>query len=147
MNRARRQVYELCKQKGYELISYVSSRADRAAEVELGDNVFVFENNVLQPFVRIGCNVILWSGNHIGHDATIEDHCFIASHAVISGHVTIGESSFVGVNATIRDGVNVAADCVIGAGALIMEDTERGGVYPVRGTEQIGKKSWDLTNF
>ena len=37
----------------------------------------------IQPFVRIGSNVTLWSGNHIGHDATIGDHCFIASHVVI----------------------------------------------------------------
>jgi sugar O-acyltransferase (sialic acid O-acetyltransferase NeuD family) len=146
-NRARRAVYEQCKQKGYELITYVSSRAERAAEVELGDNVFVFEHNVLQPYVRIGNDVILWSGNHVGHDSTIGDHCFVASHAVISGNVTIGEGCFVGVNATFRDGVTVAPDCVIGAGALIMKDTEPGGVYSVKGTEPIGKKSWELTSF
>ena len=82
---------------------------------------------MIQPNVRIGNNVILWSGNHIGHDSTIGDHVFIASHAVISGNVTIGESSFVGVNATFRDGITVAPRCVIGAGALIMKDTVEGG--------------------
>ena len=146
-NRNRRGVYEQCKQRGYELITYVNSRAQRAAEVEVGDNVFVFEDNVLQPFVTIGNDVILWSGNHIGHDTRIGDHCFVASHAVISGHVTIGESCFVGVNATLRDGVTVAPDCVIGAGALIMKDTEPGGVYSVRGTEPSGTKSWELASF
>ena len=104
VNRARREVYEQCKEHGYELISYVNSKATYWGELVLGDNCFVFEENVIQPNVRIGNNVILWSGNHIGHDSTIEDHVFIASHAVISGNVTIGESSFVGVNATFRDG-------------------------------------------
>jgi sugar O-acyltransferase (sialic acid O-acetyltransferase NeuD family) len=147
VNSARRDVYEQSKARGYELISYMSSKARCWDDLVLGDNCFVFEDNVIQPNVRIGNNVILWSGNHIGHDATIEDHVFIASHAVISGNVTIGESSFVGVNATFRDGIKVAPKCVIGAAAVIMKDTAEGGVYAVRGTEPIDKKSWDLTGF
>jgi sugar O-acyltransferase (sialic acid O-acetyltransferase NeuD family) len=144
VNATRRDLYEECKGKGYELISYVSSKALHLGEVELGDNCFVFEANVIQPFVRIGSNVIIWSGNHIGHHSRIGDHCFIASHAVISGNVTIGEETFVGVNATFRDGVTVAPRCLIGAGALIMKDTEEGGVYSVRGTEPRDIKSWDV---
>jgi sugar O-acyltransferase (sialic acid O-acetyltransferase NeuD family) len=144
VNRARREVYERCKELGYELITYVNSKATYWGELEIGDNCFVFEENVIQPNVRIGNDVILWSGNHIGHDSTIEDHVFIASHAVISGNVTIGESSFVGVNATFRDAITVAPRCVIGAGALVMKDTVEGGVYSVRGTEPLEKKSWDL---
>ena len=147
VNRARREVYEQCKALGYELITYVNSKATYWGELAIGDNCFVFEENVIQPNVRIGNNVILWSGNHIGHDSTIEDHVFIASHAVVSGNVTIGESSFVGVNATFRDAIKVAPQCVIGAGALIMKDTVEGGVYSVRGTEPLEKKSWELTGF
>ncbi len=147
VNRTRREIYEDCKRKGYELLSYVNSKAIHWGELELGDNCFVFEANVIQPFVRIGSNVILWSGNHIGHHTQIADHCFIASHVVISGGVTIGEETFVGVNATFRDGVTVAPRCVIGAGALIMKDTEEGGVYAVPGTEPRTKKSWELKGF
>lgn len=147
VNSARRDVYEKCKARGYELITYVNSKADCWGELPIGDNCFVFEENVIQPNVQIGNNVILWSGNHIGHDSTIEDHVFIASHAVISGNCRIGESSFVGVNATFRDGITVAPRCVIGAGALIMKDTIEGGVYSVRGTEPLEKKSWELTGF
>jgi sugar O-acyltransferase (sialic acid O-acetyltransferase NeuD family) len=147
VNKSRTEVYELCKQRGYELISYVNSKAIHWGKLELGDNCFVFEANVIQPNVRIGNNVILWSGNHIGHDVRIEDNCFIASHVVVSGNVTIGRSSFVGVNATFRDGINVAPECVIGAGALVMKDTAEGEVYSVRGTQPLEKKSWDLTGF
>jgi sugar O-acyltransferase (sialic acid O-acetyltransferase NeuD family) len=144
VNKTRRAMYEECKGRGYELISYVSSRALPFGELELGDNTFVFEANVIQPFVRIGSNVIVWSGNHIGHHSRIGDHCFIASHAVISGNVRIGEECFVGVNATFRDGVKVAPRCVIGAGALIMRDTEEGAVFSVPGTKPRDMKSWDL---
>ena len=144
VNKARAEVYERCRARGYELVSYVSSQAMTWDGLELGANCFVFEANVIQPFVRIGDDVVLWSGNHIGHDVTIGDHCFIASHAVVSGNVTIGASCFVGVNATIRDGVTIAPDCVIGAGAVIMKDTEPGGVYSVRGTEPAERRSSEL---
>lgn len=147
VNRARAEIYEECRARGYDLISYVSSRAHCWPGVELGDNCFVFESNVIQPYVRIGSDVVIWSGNHIGHDSTIGDHCFIASHAVISGNVTVGDRCFIGVNATIRDGVTIATDCVIGAGALIMTDTVEGGVYSVRGTEPRDVRSWHLKDF
>jgi sugar O-acyltransferase (sialic acid O-acetyltransferase NeuD family) len=147
VNQSRAAVYERCKGLGYELITYVNSKADHWGELEIGDNCFVFEENVIQPFVRIGNNCVLWSGNHIGHDSTIGDHCFIASHVVISGNCTIGDYCFVGVNATFRDGVNVGARNVIGASALIMGDTGEGDVYAVRGTEVHRRKSWELRNF
>jgi sugar O-acyltransferase (sialic acid O-acetyltransferase NeuD family) len=147
VNQSRREVYELCKGLGYQLVSYVSSKASVWSGLEIGDNCFIFDDNTIQPFVSIGNNVVLWSGNHIGHDSTIDDHCFIASHVVVSGNVTIGESCFVGVNATFRDGITVAPRCVIGANALIMKDTVEGGVYSVRGTQPADVKSWELQNF
>ena len=51
----------------------------------MGDNCFIFEDNTVQPFVTLGNNLVLWSGNHIGHHSTLRDHCFISSHVVISG--------------------------------------------------------------
>ncbi len=147
VNQARTQIYEQCKARGYELISYVSSRAFVLADVPIGDNCFIFEANVIQPFVKIGNNVVLWSGNHIGHDTTIGDNVFIASHVVVSGNCSIGDSCFVGVNATFRDGISVAPRCVIGAGAVIMKDTDEGDVFSVRGTTPLDRKSWELKGF
>jgi len=147
VNKARAEIYNTCKQKGYELISYINSKAIHWGEIEVGDNCFIFENNVIQPFVKIGNNVIMWSGNHVGHDSIIQDHCFIASHAVISGNVTIGPYCFVGVNATFRDGVKVAPECVIGAGALILKDTKPREVYASRHTEPKDMLSTELKNF
>jgi sugar O-acyltransferase (sialic acid O-acetyltransferase NeuD family) len=129
LNAVRRAKVEAAQAVGYHLASYVSSRATVLNEGRIGRNCFILEDNTIQPFVQIGDNVTLWSGNHIGHHSTIEDHVFIASHAVISGGVTVGESSFVGVNATIRDHVTIGPHCVIGSGALILQDAEAEGVY------------------
>jgi sugar O-acyltransferase (sialic acid O-acetyltransferase NeuD family) len=129
LNRLRTRFYQDAKSKGYRLATYVSSRAFVWRNAEVGENSFIFENNVIQPFVRVGNNCVLWSGNHIGHRTVVRDNVFIASHAVISGYCEIGESSFVGVNTTFNDRVKVAQDCVIGSGALVVRDTEPGRVY------------------
>jgi sugar O-acyltransferase (sialic acid O-acetyltransferase NeuD family) len=129
VNLIRKQKFYDAKKKGYELVSFVSSKVSVPNNSAIGQNCFIFEDNTIQPFVRIGNNVTLWSGNHIGHHSVIQDHTFIASHAVISGRVVVGEQCFIGVNATLRDHIKVGDRCVIGAGALILSDTESEGVY------------------
>src|SRR4029077_17262741 len=120
--------YYEAREKGYTCATYISPLA-AYYRTPVGDNCFILEHNVIQPFVRIGNNVTLWSGNHIGHHSTIRDHCFISSHVVVSGGVEIDESCFIGVNATLRDHIKVGAKCVIGAGALVLADAEPEGVY------------------
>jgi acetyltransferase-like isoleucine patch superfamily enzyme len=104
-------------------------------------NTFIMEHNTIQPFVEIGRNVILWSGNHIGHHSRIADHCFIASHVVVSGGVTIGEHCFLGVNATLRDNIAIGSHCVVGAGALLLADAPDFSVYPGIATEPAKVRS------
>jgi sugar O-acyltransferase (sialic acid O-acetyltransferase NeuD family) len=117
------------KARGYTLASYISSRATTFPGFVHGENCFVLEDNTLQPFARLGSNVTLWSGNHIGHHAQIHDNVFITSHVVISGGVVVGENSFIGVNATIRDHIAIGRFNVIGAGSLILKDTPDEAVY------------------
>lgn len=129
LNRLRRRFYLDAKRRGYRFASYVSTRAFVWRNAVIGENCFIFENNVIQPFVRVGDDCVLWSGNHVGHRTVIEDHVFVSSHAVISGYCHIGEGCFIGVNATFNDGVKIAPYNVIGAGALVTRDTEPGRVY------------------
>jgi sugar O-acyltransferase (sialic acid O-acetyltransferase NeuD family) len=128
VNKVRADKYNEAKAKGYRLISYVSSRATYYG-TEIGENCFIFEDNTIQPFTRIGNNVTLWSGNHIGHHSTIGDHCFISSHVVISGGVVVEPYCFLGVNSTIRDHVKIGEKCVIGMSSMVTKDCEPGGVY------------------
>lgn len=122
--------------KGYSLASYISSRATVLTREPIGRNCFLLEDNTVQPFVKIGANVTLWSGNHIGHHSTIGDDCFISSHVVVSGGVTIGPRCFLGVNATLRNQITIGAGCIIGAGAVIMADTPPGSLYRPVPTEK-----------
>ncbi|CAM4013001.1 UDP-3-O-acylglucosamine N-acyltransferase [Pseudomonas reidholzensis] len=142
LNRLRTRLYEAVKEKGYTCATYISSRAFVWRNAKIGDNCFIFEHNTVQPFVEIGNNVILWSGNHIGHRSVIEDNCFLSSHVVVSGYCRIGNSTFIGVNATINDRINVARDCVIASGSLVnkhLQEPER--IYYGAPAQELPKKS------
>ena len=144
MNAVRAEKYASMKAAGYRLVSYVSSRCSYLSQTPPGDNCFILEDNTIQPFVTIGNNVTLWSGNHIGHDAAIEDHCFITSHVVVSGHVRIGTRSFIGVNATLRNSITIAPETLIGAGAIIMKDTKAKEVYMPERAKRFVKSSDEI---
>lgn len=122
-NTIRQQRFDEAKAMGYQCATYIASGA-HYYDTPVGENCFILENNVVQPFVKIGDNVTLWSGNHIGHHSVIQDHCFIASHVVVSGNCTVEHHCFLGVNATLRDGITLGASTVVGSGAIVMNDTE-----------------------
>jgi sugar O-acyltransferase (sialic acid O-acetyltransferase NeuD family) len=128
MNTLRKKIYEEGKARGYEFISYVSSKAT-VCDNEIGDNCFILEDNTLQPFTKIGNNVVMWSGNHIGHHGIIEDHVFFTSHVVLSGHCHVKERAWFGVNATIRDFTTIGEGSLIAMGALITKNTDDNGFY------------------
>ena len=144
MNRLRAEKYYQAKGLGYDLVSYVSSRCSLLTDYPVGDNCFILEDNTIQPFVKIGNNVTLWSGNHIGHDSIIDDHCFLASHIVVSGHVHIHSYCFIGVNATLRNSITIARETLIGAGAVIMKDTVEHGVYLPERAKLFSKSSSEI---
>lgn len=143
MNKVRADRYYRAKEMGYSFISYISSKATYYG-TPVGENCFIFENNVIQPFTCIGDDTILWSGNHIGHHAKIGNHCFIASHVVVSGAAEIKDYSFLGVNATIRDSVVIEKENLIGAGSVILKNTQVGEVYSQRGTVKFDKTSDEI---
>jgi sugar O-acyltransferase (sialic acid O-acetyltransferase NeuD family) len=135
LNRLRSRLAAAAKARGYALASYVSSRAFVWRNVQVGEHCFIFEDNTLQPFVRIGRNVVLWSGNHIGHHSVIHDNCFVSSHVVVSGFCEVGENCFLGVNSTLGNNVKVAADNWLGPCTTIMKDTEPGQLFRAEHTD------------
>ncbi len=144
LNRLRARLSAAAKAKGYKLASYISSRAFVWRNVEMGEHCFIFEDNTVQPFVKVGNNVVLWSGNHIGHHSVIRDNCFISSHVCVSGFCDIGENSFIGVNATLANNVTLGKDNWIGPHLVIMKDTDAEALFK---TEQPEPTKISTTRF
>ncbi len=135
MNRTRARFYYDAKKMGYQLVTYVHPSVHIWPSTELGDNVFIFEDNTVQPFTRIGSDTILWSGNHVGHHSRVGEHCFISSHVVVSGQCEVGDYSFIGVNSTLRDGISVGRGCFLGAGTLLAKSAPDNSLFAPEATE------------
>jgi sugar O-acyltransferase (sialic acid O-acetyltransferase NeuD family) len=144
LNRLRARLAAASKELGYSLASYVSSNAFVWRNVEMGEHCFVFEDNVVQPFVKLGHNVVLWSGNHIGHHSRIRDHVFVSSHVVVSGSVDIGENSFLGVNSTLVNDITVGRDTWLGPNVTLTRDAPAGSVYRPARSERRDVSSYEL---
>lgn len=144
MNRNREKIYNEAKAKGYSFISYISSRATIFDKSVVGENCFILEDNTIQPYTTIGNNVVIWSGNHIGHHGKIKDHVFFTSHVVMSGHCVIEPYCFFGVNSTIRDYMRIEQGTLVGMASAVTKDTEEWGIYIGNPAKKVpGKKSFE----
>ena len=127
--RRRQKIYDDIKQKGYNMPTYVHPTVNIPSVSSVGENCFILEDSTIQPFVTIGDNCVLWSGNHIGHHSVIDSHVMFTSHVVLSGHCKVESHSFFGVNATVRDGTTIGEGTLIGMGSLVTKDTMPWHVY------------------
>ena len=153
MNDFRRAIALEAKENGYELATYVSSRAFVWPNVTIGEHCFIFEGNVVQPFAKIGFNNVLWSGNHIGHHAEIGESCFISSHVVISGSTKLIGNTFMGVNSTLTNNIVIGARTWIGPDSLVTKDvppnslvTGKQGILRVLDEEILEQKLTSISN-
>ncbi len=147
LNRVRARLYKEAKKKGYSAVSYISSKAFVWKNAKIGENCFIFENNVIQYHAEIGDNVVIWSGTNVGHRSKIKDNCFISILVAIAGCSEIGENCFLGVNSCLSDHVKIAPDCIIGAGSVVIADTHKGRVYvgnPATPLENSSYKTFDV---
>lgn len=126
-NVIRERVYQNACQRGIKMATYISSKASTWPNLAVEDNCFIGEGSVIQPFVKIGSNSILF-GARIGH------HCQIGSHVLLSGptiggNVKIGNFSFLGLNSVVLQNLEIGAKNIIGMGVSIKTSTGDGEVY------------------
>ncbi len=146
LNQIREQKYLEIKEMGYSMPSYVCSKSVFWNDLDIGDNCFILENQTIQPTVKIGNNVMIWSGNHIGHASIIGDHGYISSHVVIAGHCEIGKRSFLGVNSTVKDFTKIGNDVFVAMDASVVKNVKDGEMV-VSAKSEIHSVDSKITNF
>ena len=147
MNKKRRKFFDEAKNKGYELYSYIHPSTKIWDEFEMGENCFILAGNIIQPFVKIGDNVLIGSNNLISHNTVIENNCFLTSNITLGGHITIGTNSFVGLSATINQRIKIGKECIIGAGTLITKDVKDKEVYAENSSKKLPQSSSEIVDI
>jgi len=120
-NEVRRDRYLEGKRRGYAFTSFVHPDNYNDA-ASIGENTFILMRGILEPGVRIGNGVMIWSGAHIGHHATIEDYCFLGGSVAVGAMATIGERTFLGSRTFIDANVTLGVACFIGSNGFVKQD-------------------------
>ncbi|MDL2284129.1 hypothetical protein LJC19_03160 [Oxalobacter sp. OttesenSCG-928-P03] len=134
MNTLRAQKCREAEAMGYELISYVHSKASVCATAKLGKNCIVLDNVSIEPFAEVGNNVCVYPNATIAHHSRVLDNVWITSGTVIGGNTVVGKNCFLGINATIGHNIVIGDDNFIGAGAVVTRNTEEKSVHIVPDT-------------
>lgn len=125
-NAPRRQVYELARREGFELLNVIHPSAVVSPSATLGDGVAVCPGAVVGAGARIGSNVIVNTGAIVEHDCVIGDHAHVASGAVLAGGVAVGQRAHIGAGASVRQGLHIGAGAVVALGAAVIDDVPDG---------------------
>lgn len=140
VNRARAAKVAQAEARGYRLASFLSSKAAVHSDLELQPNTMIMEGAVIQPFVRIGKNSVLWSTTRIGFRTRVGNHCWIVC-ALFGESVVMKDYGFVGLGATVGPNLTLGESCVVGAAALVLKDTPDRSVYRGPLSEHLEKSS------
>ena len=71
---------------------------------------------------RVGDNVLVMAGAHVGHDAQVGDNVILANFAGVAGHVTIERNVIVGASAGLHQFIRVGEGAMIGALTRVTHD-------------------------
>jgi sugar O-acyltransferase (sialic acid O-acetyltransferase NeuD family) len=118
LNDFRTKRYNEAKERGYQHTNFIHPSCHNYAE-SIGDNCFILDNCILQPFSRIGNNVMFWTDVHVGHHCVIGDNCFISSCTGFSSNATVGENCIISGRTSVDYGVEIGPRCFIGMGANV----------------------------
>ena len=122
LNSVRKKKFEECRRLGYSLPSYISSRATVWPGVVRGENCLILEQTAAQPTVRIDSNVLIGTGNQIGHRTHIRSHAYVSGGVCIGGNCVIGERSFLGLGAMVKDHSKIGDGSFVTMGAVVARD-------------------------
>lgn len=125
-NSHRRQVFEMARSLGFELLAIVHPSAIVSPSAEVGEGTCIFPGAIVGAGARLGRNVIVNTGAIVEHDCNLGDHVHVACGAVLAGGVTVDEGAHVGAGAAVKQGVRVGRDAVVGLGAAVIDDVPAG---------------------
>jgi sugar O-acyltransferase (sialic acid O-acetyltransferase NeuD family) len=136
MNAVREMKFLKAKSKGYGLASYISPHA--ICDSPVGENCFVGDRAVINPFARIGNNNYLYEAIVVSNNSIIGNHCYLSPNAYVGTFCQVEDNSIIGAGAILKTSVNVAYKTLIGAAAYISKNTEAHGVYGQKSTALLG---------
>ena len=71
---------------------------------------------------RVGDDVLIMTGAHVGHDAQIGDRVILVNNVAIAGHCVLGDDVIVGGLSGVHQWVRIGQGAIIGAVTMVTND-------------------------
>ena len=71
---------------------------------------------------RVGDDVLIMTGAHVGHDAQIGDRVILVNHVAIAGHCVLVDDVIVGGLSGVHQWVRIGQGAIIGAVTMVTND-------------------------
>lgn len=142
MNTGREFVYNQCKQKGYKIGTYVSSRSICDSD-KIGEGSIIMPMAYIPPLTEIGKCTIINIATTIGHTSDIGDFNWFSGNCIMGGNVKVGDNCFFGMNSLIKNGITVESFTMLGAYSYLSDDSIEGRFYsgnPAVNTKNLKSK-------
>jgi UDP-perosamine 4-acetyltransferase len=128
-NSLRKRIYKNLKKIGFQIISAIHPTASLSKTVFMGEGNVIFSGVVINPYARLGNNIIIATGSTIDHDSVIKDHSFISAGVTVGAETKIEEEVLLALGSKVISGVTICKGALIGAGALVMGEISEPGTY------------------
>lgn len=110
--------------------SLVSPTATVSPSATIEEAVFLHHGCHVWTQAHIGFGSILSVGATVAHHTVLGEGCFVSTAANVGASIVVGAHAMFGMNSTTSTGVrSIGARGIVGAGAVIVRDTEPGGIY------------------
>lgn len=128
MNEGREIIYKKCKELGYDVCTYISSRSICDSD-EIGEGCIIMPTAYIPPCTKLGvCNIINM-GTYITHTGEIGDFNWFAATIVMGGNIKMGSNCFIGMGCTLKNGITVGSKVFLGANSYLSDDAKDNLVY------------------
>lgn len=121
-NRVRERKFEEAKLAGLAPFDAIHPSAVVAESAELEAGAQIVAGVIVNPWARLGEDVILNTGCTVDHDCIIGPHAFLGPGVHLGGEVIVGRSAFFGVGVSVLPGISIGDGAIIGAGAVVHRD-------------------------
>ena len=121
--RLRKKIFDMIKEKGFNLINYIHPTATVMGKIK-GEGNIILSNVVIEPFANVNHNNVIWSNALICHDSIIGNHNFIAAQSLIGGFSKVIDNNFIGFNSVIKENITVDKEILIGANSLVLRSPD-----------------------
>jgi sugar O-acyltransferase (sialic acid O-acetyltransferase NeuD family) len=141
----RTKIYQKIEAIGFAPLTIIHPSAMIALTAELGKGGCFMAGAIINPYAKIGHNVIVNTGALVEHDCLINDHVCISPGAILGGEVTVGEQSFIGMGALIKQGVTIGRNIIIGMGAVVLDDIPDGETVAGNPAHKLEKQALEIS--